>query len=428
MTEAETLSKGQQRGLDDAVDGKNIFITGGGGVGKSHLVHNIKDKLEEMGREVAITSSTGISAINIGGSTIHSFLGTGALSNIRSVKKLPVDNLMRTRIYSGGFDTIVVDEVSMLHGDYIDMLDFRLKKIYKSQRPFGGRQVIFVGDFLQLPSVITEDDSVACKYAFQSQAWNLYGIREHFLTHVFRQDNKETQYYLNCIRFGKINKDVLDYFNSRVGAEIDDPDPTELYPLKSSVTSVNFNKLHKLDGKEYEYEAVFSGEDKWQQALAKSTIADVCLYLKVGAPVLFIKNNPEAGYYNGMKGVVVDCGEGHVTVETLDGEEITVSKSSWEKKDNRGKVLATMKQIPLILGWAVTIHKSQGMTLEYMKCDLSLCFEYGQAYVALSRMKSMEGLSISKPISKRDIKTDRTVVNYYRNLLTRLKEQKAAGQ
>ena len=422
----QTLSKGQQRALEDALDGKNIFITGAGGVGKSHLIHTIKERLEEEGKTVALTSSTGISAINIGGNTIHSFCGTGVRSHPRELKKMPAEIVAKVRIFIGAFDVVIVDEVSMLSGDHIDMINVWFQRIYKSQRPFGGRQMIFVGDFLQLPPVVTEDDNVDFHFAFESEAWRLYGIREHFLTKVFRQENKETQYYLNCVRFGKINQKVLDYFNQRVGADLPDPEPTELYPLKASVSEINFQRLAKLPGPEYDYEAVFTGDDKWQQALAKNTIAEVCLFLREGAQVLFIKNNAEEGYYNGMKGIVKECKEKTVVVETLDGDTIEVGKAKWEKVGNKGESLATMNQIPLILGWAVTIHKSQGMTLEYMKCDLSRCFECGQAYVALSRMKTMEGLSINRPITRRDIKTNRTVVEYYRRLLTELKQKKAA--
>lgn len=423
MTEAQ-LSKGQQRALDDALLLKNIFITGGGGVGKSFLIRKIKAELENMGRKVALTSSTGISAVNIGGITIHSFCGTGALSSINEIKKLPKDSLMKSRVFCGMYETIIIDEVSMLSGDYIDMIDFRFQAIYKNDRPFGGRQVIFLGDFLQLPPVITQESKVEYHFAFESESWRTYGIREHFLTKCFRQEDEKLVYYLNCIRFGKISDDVLAYFNSRVGMSINDTEPPELFPLKSSVTSINFARLNKIKKEEHEYEAKFEGDDIWQQSIAKSTIAETVLYLKVGAQVLFIKNNAAMGYYNGMKGVVKECGVNHVIVETLDGEEIRVTPEKWEKIGRKGEVLASMIQIPLILGWAITIHKSQGMSLEYMKCDLSLCFESGQAYVALSRMKSMEGLSIIKPIKRRDIKTNKKIVDYYRNLMNKIINKK----
>ena len=422
----DLLSKGQRRALNDALDGKNIFITGAGGVGKSYLVHLIKTELEKMGKEVALTSSTGISAVNIGGGTIHSFCGTGTRRSPRELKNVPKDTLFKIKMYNGHYNVVIIDEISMIPGDQIDMINQWFQKIYGSKLPFGGVQMIFVGDFLQLPVVIKDDDTIENKYAFQAEAWQLYGVREHFLTKVFRQEDEDTQYYLNCIRFGKINQAVLDYFNTRVGVRLPDPEPTELYPLKSSVSYINFDRLNSLEGEEYEYDAKFGGDEKWQEALAKNVIAEVTVYLKVGAKVLFIRNNPEEGYYNGMGGVVKECHDKTVVVETIDGETIEVEYEQWEKRDNKGKVVATMKQIPLILGWAITIHKSQGMTLDYMTCDLSRCFECGQAYVALSRMKSMEGLSIKKPIRKKDIKTDRTVVSYYRRLFNKIKAQRKA--
>lgn len=420
----ESLSKGQRNALDDAINGKNLFITGGGGVGKSYLIHTIKRELESFGLKVALTSSTGISAVNIGGSTIHSFCGTGTRRRVKDLKNIKADVIAKVRNFISQYDVVIIDEVSMVAGDHVDMIDTWFQRIYKNKRPFGGRQVIMVGDFLQLPVVIKQDDSIENKYAFQSEAWRSYGIKEHFLTKIFRQEDADHQYYLNCIRFGKINQKVLDFFNTRVNAKLKDSDPTELYPLKTSVSNINFGRLNRLKGKEYDYDAVFSGEDVWQQALAKNILAETCLYLKEGAKVLFIKNNFQEGYYNGMTGIVKECLEGTVVVENLDGELIHVERETWEKIDNRGKVIASMKQFPLILGYAITIHKAQGLTLDYMKCDLSRCFEYGQAYVALSRVRTMSGLSINKPITKKDVKTDKVVVEYYRRLLTKLKEQK----
>ena len=417
MTDSlELLSKGQMRALQDTLEGRSVFITGGAGVGKSFLIKTIKEKLEEKGKKVALTSSTGISAINIGGNTIHSFCGTGLRGSVGELRSINAETISRTRNYITHFDTIIVDEVSMLSGDYLDMMDVWFQRVWKRQSPFGGRQMIFVGDLLQLPPVITDKDLVSFKFAFQSDAWVMYDVREHFLTKIFRQEDKETQHYLNCIRFGKVTDEVLKYFNSKVGAKLKDPEPTELYPLKKSVNQINFDKLDKLPGKEWEYEATFTGEESWQQAIAKNTIADICVFLKVGAPVLFIKNNPDLGYFNGMKGFVRECKEESVVVESVDGNVIEVGRETWEKKGNDGEVLATMSQIPLILGWAITIHKSQGMTIEYLRCDLSGCFECGQAYTALSRMKSMDGLSLKKPIKRRDIKTSEEVIEYYRHL------------
>ena len=416
--EEQPLSKSQQAAFDDACSGKNLFITGAGGVGKSFLIHRIKKQLEKQGKQVALTSSTGISAINIGGNTIHSFMGLGASSNVSALARVTKKQVGMTRNYIGRYDVVIVDEVSMLTGDYIDMMNAWFKRIYANSKLFGGRQMLFVGDFLQLPPVITDDDYVTSKYAFQAEEWSRYTITEHYLTKSFRQDNKKLKYFLDCIRFGKVTDEVLDYFNSRVRIDLKDDEPVRLYPHKNTAHKINYQELDSLDGEEFEYEAEFTGDDKWQQAIAKGVIAEVALYVKVGAPVLFIKNNPPEGYYNGMKGTIIECTDDTITVETLDGDKITVEPATWERCNNDGKVLATMTQMPLILGWAITIHKSQGMTLDYMSCDLSNCFEYGQAYVALSRIRTLEGLSIDKPISKRDIKADKIIIDYYRRLIT----------
>lgn len=417
------LSKTQKKALNDALNGENMFITGPGGVGKSFLIHTIKDELKKAGKNVALTSSTGISAVNIGGQTIHSFCMTGLRGSSRELKTVKPEYVAKMRQYNSHIDTIIVDEVSMLSGDYIDMIDSWFQRIWKTSEGFGGRQMIFVGDMLQLPPVIKEQDFLQYHFAFQSEAWDKYIHREHFLTKVFRQEDKKLQYYLNCIRFGKINDDVLDYFNSRVGVKLEDPNPTVLYPLKRDVSSLNFKKLDELKEKEWEYEAWFTGDERWGEFLMKNTLAEPILYLKKGAPVLFIRNNKEAGYYNGLKGTVIDCDEKKIIVETLQGEVIDVEREVWEKTSFGGEVLAAMSQYPLILGWSLSIHKSQGLTLDWMQCDLSKCFEGGQSYVALSRIRNIEGLSLEKPMTKKCIKVHKEVMKYYRNLYRKLKEE-----
>ncbi|KKK98828.1 hypothetical protein LCGC14_2638820, partial [marine sediment metagenome] len=215
-----TLSEGQQEALNAALAGHNIFITGPGGTGKSELLFQIIDALSDM-KHVATTASTGIAAIRIGGATIHAWLGTQIKKNKAEVSKVlsqrRVKNVHEIERRLKETDVLVVDEVSMLSGDYIEMMDFWLRRMRKKiTKPFGGLQVIFTGDFLQLPPVQKRGDKFDFLYAFQSQVWQKAGLQTHMLTKVFRQDDAQFIEMLMRLRIGETSQDILDYFNERV--------------------------------------------------------------------------------------------------------------------------------------------------------------------------------------------------------------------
>jgi len=411
-----TLSADQQAAFDAAVAGENLFITGPGGTGKTEVVNRIITGLRSSGKTVAVTASTGIAAIRLSGCTIHSWLGTGILKNPGELKKALADhelyNAKKIEQRMKDADVLVVDEVSMLSGDFLSMMDSWIKSCRKvSLKRFGGLQVIFTGDFLQLPPVEKRGDRFEYRYAFESPAWKALKPAPIALRHVFRQDDEEFIGYLSKLRKGQVDEKMLTYFNARVDAKLEDP--TRLYARNDRVYSVNYAYLQQLPGEKREYEAdIDSEDDRWAEKIVKDCIADYIVELKVNAPVLFLRNNREAGYINGERGTVVEMADGKVTVRKETGHVVEARPETWELRDADQKVRATLTQIPLKLAWAMTIHKSQGMTLSRMECDVAECFAPGQTYVALSRAKSIDGLALSEEMESGHVEADPTLVAY----------------
>jgi ATP-dependent exoDNAse (exonuclease V) alpha subunit len=414
------LSDGQEAALAAALAGRNIFITGPGGTGKSVLVEEI---IEQLGgtKRVAVTASTGIAAIRVSGCTIHSWLGTqikknkaeaSVLLNSRRVKNF---GEMCERVKA--CQVLIIDEVSMLSGDYIDMINFWLKRIRVSKKPFGGIQVIFTGDFLQLPPVSKRADEVEYPYAFQASSWLLVEPEVHVLSKVFRQDDAEFVAALSRVRYGNTDASVLAYFNSRVGAELGDGDePTCLYARNDAASMVNYQHLKAFEGEAKEYEAELWGEDQYAERLVRDCLAETFLELKVGAPVIFLWNDYEREFVNGERGVVERMDDDTIWVRKPDGNVVGVVPMTWDLKDANDKQLASLKQFPVKLAWALTIHKSQGMTLDLLECDVSECFAPGQAYVALSRVRSLAGLRLTEPMQARHVSVDPAIVAYCKSV------------
>lgn len=420
------LGAQQAAAYADALAGLSAFITGPGGVGKSETMRRIVRDLRRKGKRVAVTASTGIAAVNVSGLTIHSCLGTGFAGSIKEAQhRTSPEAFTKAADRFAQIDTVLVDETSMLHGDYIEMMSWWMSRIAgvigeekRASLPFGGFQVIFVGDFLQLPPVITARDKVKHKYAFQAPSWKKAGLAVHYLRKGYRQDDAEFRKHLMRVRRGYCPQDTLDYFNARVGAKLaGGVKPTRVMSTNAEVERVNSIKLAKLDGEERTYEVKITGHEKWVEAMRNNLVCEEHLYLKVGAEVLFIKNNRACGYMNGTRGRVESLDKG-IHVRTYDGQLIDVPRETWEMCDAGGRALASAEQYPLLLAWAVTTHRSQGQTLPYLSYDPSHCFERGQAYVALSRCRSYEGLRLNNPISAAQIRASKLCVDFYTALRT----------
>lgn len=418
------LSYEQKVCFDAAMESRSLFISGPGGVGKSFVLKAIIEEFTARKRAFRVAASTGVAALNIGGSTIHSLLGTNIKHNVNEIKPLIGTRTFHKAQFRLSFlQTIIIDEISMLSGDYISMMDFWLRQIRNQPNDvFGGCQVIFCGDFLQLPPV-EKGEKPRYRYAFQSPSWKMARIKTVDLTRSFRQEDQTFINALNRVRFGDYNRDVRKVFRPCIGRELEEP--THLVSTNSEASDINFLKLKRHPGTEFSCKPVFDfrtryNQDKVAEQMIRDSLTDSPLRLKVGVPVLLLKNHREGLYVNGSRGRIQDIktyehGEiEFVTVKLEDsGEVVPVNRVEWEKVNGDNEIIAVMRHLPIRLGWALTIHKSQGLTLDNVEIDLSRGFACGQAYVALSRLKSLEGLALADAIEPSIVKADSEIVDFY---------------
>lgn len=371
--------------------GKNAFITGAAGAGKTYLLNSFMSWAKLAGKKVARTASTGIAATLISGNTIHSWSGIGMREELN---RFFFDDMTKSRRETiEKADILVIDEISMLKDWYLDLVNEVCKIVRISSRPFGGLQVIFCGDFTQLPPINSAGER-AGGFAYLSNAWVEADPVICYLNTQYRQEDNDFVEILNSLRTASYRRPQIEKLLTRVGAEI----PalrTELYTMNRSVDSVNMRKLSDLSSEERVFTASFSGKEHHIESLKKSVLAPEFLVLKVGATVMALKNDPNHQYVNGSIGEVIDFDEatGYPIVRFNTGRIVTMTTALWERRDNNRK-LAEMYQIPLKLAWAITVHKSQGMTLDSAVVDLRNSFAPGMGYVALSRVKSLNSLSL----------------------------------
>lgn len=373
--------------------GQNVFLTGSAGSGKTYTLNQYIQYLKERGVAVAVTASTGIAATHIGGQTIHSFSGIGLKEKISendldsmSQKQYLYDRISKTKV-------LIIDEISMLGRNTFESVDKVFRFFKESALPFGGVQLILTGDFFQLPPVSKTLQNSKERFAFMSQSWVGAGLRIVYLQKQYRQSDQKLLYLLEEIRKGEVSKESLGFLDSSKENDIDDK-AIKLYTHNADADKINQKELDALDTKEFQYDAQTRGKANLVENLKKSVLAPENLKLKIRAKVIFVKNNYEMGFLNGTMGEVVDFKFGEPVIQTFSGEKIIVKKEIWAIEDEGGKVLASFSQLPLRLAWAITVHKSQGMTLEKAVIDLSKTFEMGQGYVALSRVKDLNGLRL----------------------------------
>jgi len=377
--------------------GKSVFLTGSAGAGKTYVLNQYIQYLKERKVPVAVTASTGIAATHMNGMTIHAWSGIGVRTQLNQsdlafmkTKKYLRDKLEIAKV-------LIIDEISMLHKTQLDMVNQVLKSFKGNDYPFGGIQVIFSGDFFQLPPIGLRTEQNREKFAFMSKAWVEAKLAICYLTEQHRQEGGELDQILNEIRSNTISTSSLELLKKaenttfQVGWE-----PPMLYSHNHDVNRTNNQYLRNLDGKITTFEATTKGNKKLLDLLKNSVRAEEQVYLKIGAKVMFVKNNYEHGYINGTLGKVTGYSpEGFPCIKLSNGKELIAEPNEWSIEDDMGKSLAAYKQIPIRLAWAITVHKSQGMTLDCAKIDLSRTFEKGQGYVALSRLKSLEGLQLA---------------------------------
>lgn len=388
----------QQLALSILKSGRNVFLTGQAGSGKTFVINKYIQRLRSCGVQVAITASTGIAATHIGGVTIHSRSGIGIKDILSDYDMELIQQNERLHKNINKAKVLIIDEVSMLSANTIDSVDRVVQMLRRDGRPFGGLQVIFVGDFFQLPPVmaLNPDGSESSKrFAFASKAWKDLDLVMCYLHTQHRQSEWDFSAILNTLRKGDMQAAWLAILKTRLGQPVSHPNPVKLYTHNIDVDRINTQKLEELDTDLKVYMAIGSGDKNLVAAITKSMLAPSTLSLKIWAQVIFVKNNPQKQYFNGTTGEVVwfSQGDGYPMVKVHDD---LVIKAEPENRsiENASQIIANVKQVPLKLAWAITVHKSQGMTLDAAEMDLSRVFEPGQAYVALSRIKSLDGLHL----------------------------------
>lgn len=388
----------QDRALAILKSGKNVFLTGSAGAGKTHTLNAYISHLRQHKLGVAITASTGIAATHLNGQTIHSWCGMGVKTDLKTadLKQLKTKNYLVKKIEKT--HVLIIDEISMLHKKQLNLINKILKYFKQNEAPFGGIQVVVSGDFFQLPPVTDTTEESRDKFCFMSDAWLEADFTICYLTQQFRQTDNQLTEILNEIRAQKVSEKSIEALwnaqNNQLTGEV-----TKLFTHNVDVDEINREYFEALPGKSKSFKGVSKGNPKLKEVLTKSVLAPENLTLKKGTKVMFVKNNYEKGFVNGTLGEVFDFfdedGKKYPIVKTKQGRNIYVTPEVWPMQDEKGKELASFSQLPLRWAWAITVHKSQGMTLDAAEIDLSKTFERGQGYVALSRVADLSGLKLT---------------------------------
>ncbi len=378
--------------------GENVFLTGSAGAGKTYTLNQYINYLKARKVTVAITASTGIAATHMNGMTIHTWAGIGIKDAISEdeLKRLKERKYLKEHLENA--QVLIIDEISMLHAKQLNLVNKVLKFFKESDEAFGGIQVIVAGDFFQLPPVGRNDERNRDKFCFMSEAWVEAKFRVCYLTEQHRQGNDYLNDILNAIRSQSISQEHKQALINTRDQDIGDTF-TRLYTHNMDVDTINFKHLNEIENDGRQFDAQCDGNDKLIDTLKSSVRAPENLTLKKNAKVMFVKNNFDMGYINGSLGEVIGFEEDDEygclpKVKLTDGTTLLVEPETWSVDNDAGKTIASFSQIPLRLAWAITIHKSQGMTLEAAEINLSHTFENGQGYVALSRLKSLDGLRL----------------------------------
>ncbi len=378
--------------LEIMMSGESVLLTGPAGAGKTFVLNQFIRLSKHEGKHVSVTATTGLAATHLGGTTIHSWAGIGVQDTLPSGFAEHMAKGRREIIEKT--DVLIIDEISMLHDFRLDMIDEVCRLVRKKpDTPFGGIQIIMSGDFFQLPP-INRGDSRAGGFVVNSDAWQELNPTICYLEEQHRQDDEKLLDILNALRAGDIRRHHAETLLERVTEHPPESEElTELHTVNIDVDTLNEAKLATLVGDELFYTQATTGGANYVENLQRSVLAPATLRLKKGALVMAVKNAQDRRYVNGSIGTVThfESGTEYPVVEFRSGKIVTMMPESWELRDGEKK-RASISQIPLRLAWAITVHKSQGMTLDAAKIDLRKAFVPGMGYVALSRVKNLSNL------------------------------------
>ncbi len=421
----------QTTALDILKEGNNVFLTGAPGAGKTHVINQYIDYLKSHEIPLCVTASTGIAASHIGGITLHSFSGIGIANSLsdKEIKQILTKQHISSRLRK--IKVLIVDEISMVSPFVFTTVNTILQKARGNDDPFGGVQLVMSGDFFQLPPVVKpmqtaqddfgdfqDDQSLMARYVWQTPQWNELGLSICYLHEKFRHEDEEFIKILEEIRIGEVSDDSKAILEECYEREIEHMKFMRLYTHNADVDRINSQELTKLPGEKKVFRAGTKGNPKIIESIFGATLIQPMCPLKIGALVIFIKNNHEKGYVNGTMGEVIDYenGSGLPIVKTFSGQIIVAEPEQWLRENEKEEILGGVKQIPLRLAWALTIHKSQGMTIDAAEVDLTKSFEVGQGYVALSRIRSLEGLRLLG-VNDMALTVDKDIIEFDKELI-----------
>jgi len=389
---------------------KNIFITGHAGTGKSFILENLKEIIPNL----VITSTTGLAAVNVKGQTLHSWAGVGICN--KSISNV-IDNILsnytlKTQIQS--CKILAIDEISMLDINTFEYINEVLKQVRDNEKPFGGIQLVIIGDFLQLPPIDNNFTSEK-KYCFESELWKLFNFQTIILTKNYRQNEEKLINALSHIRTNNLTKEDINLLKTREFEDSEEfADTLHLFATNEEANSYNLKRFNLINMTQYDFEAI---DITYQETnVLKYSRADKLISLKLGARVMLLINlNFEKGLINGSCGTISQIADDYILIRFDNGVDEKIQRHEFEFYKN-DKLIASRKQFPLSLAYGITIHKAQGMTLDKLFVDCSKIFEKGQIYVALSRIRTLNGLFL-KNFNPDKVKIDDKVIEFYKQIV-----------
>lgn len=407
------LSDDQQKALQLLRSGENVFLTGGAGSGKSTVIRELMRSLNP--KEMPVLASTGAASVLVGGRTFHSFFGLGIMDGgeFKTLEKARNDKRLFSRLRK--VEGFILDEVSMISASAFRTAEQIAKEARESSLPWGGMRVITVGDFAQLPPVTKGFGKTQREWAFLDSSWIGTDFQIGVLDHNHRTQDKEFLDILFSVRTGKVDERVTAFLDHHVEEHFEDSEGTRLFPLRAQAESFNQKKLSEIDSEEKIFPTVYFGDERFIENLKKSAPIVENLVLKVGCEILLIQNDPQRRWVNGSRGEILDFLKESLLVRLASGREVEVDKVMFSLQNADGNVTASAINYPVTLGYASTIHKSQGATLDKVWLDLTRLWEPGHAYVALSRLRSPKGLHLMG-WSPKSILVDPRVEKFYSDL------------